>query len=86
VTLVLRTDAGRLAGPGSKTRASPDLRIEVRRDGVPIATHWLHLPPRSSTQWNEPRVELADLAGGDELVLRALDRPWRSFHIWLLRP
>ncbi|MBW2454627.1 MAG: hypothetical protein JRI68_08955 [Deltaproteobacteria bacterium] len=85
-TLVLRTDDDGAAARATTVGIPPDLRLEIRRQGVTVATHEVVLPPRPTDRWNEPAVPLAEVGGGDEITLTALTRPWRSFHLWLLRP
>ncbi len=84
--LVLRTDTGGDDAAASNPVGPPDLHIEVRRNDAPLAAHRLHLPRQVADHWNEPAVQLAEVAGGDEITLQTPNHPWRSFHIWLLRP
>ena len=80
-TLVLRTD-----DDGSATAAAADIELTVRRGATTVVAHELVVPERAPDRWNELTVPLAEVAGGDEIIITARTRPWRSFHGWLLRP
>jgi hypothetical protein len=84
--LVLRTDDDGTGATNPTAAPPPDLVLAVRRRDVTVAKAQLVIPRRAPDRWNEPTAALAEVAGGDELRIEAVTRPWRSFHLWLVRP
>lgn len=74
-TLVLRTDAD----------APSTIRIEVLRAGQIVFREEHVIAPRNADSWNEPRFELSDIAGGDDVQITAVMNAWRNYHAWLVR-
>jgi hypothetical protein len=75
-TLVLRTDAD----------APCTIRIESSRAGQIVFRGELIIGARSAESWNEPKIELPDVAGGDNVQITAVVNAWRHHHAWVVRP
>lgn len=73
--LVLRTDA----------EAPTKIRIEVMRGSEQVFQEKRVIAARLGDHWNEPRIELSDIGGGDTVRITALNNAWRHHHAWILR-
>jgi len=74
-TLVLRTDAD----------APSKIRIEITRAGQIVFREERLIAARNAESWNEPTIELPDVAGGDYVQITAMMNAWRHHHAWILR-
>ncbi len=72
--LVLRTDAD----------APTTLRIEISRAGQIVFREERTITARNAESWMEPRFELPDVAGGDDVLITAVMNAWRHHHAWIV--
>lgn len=73
--LVLRTDAD----------APSTIRIEIIRAGQIVFREERVIAARNAQSWNEPSIDLSDVAGGDDVQITAVVNAWRHHHAWIVR-
>jgi len=73
--VVLRTDAS----------APSSIRLEVIRGGIVLFQLERVIAARRGDTWNDSRVEVPDVMGGDTLCITALANAWRHHHSWIVR-